>query len=443
MVRTGKLGLRLLALVWLAAAQESRPPYDPNDPEGLVAKPNGTGRFAWKRPGHWKVSALESRGNAGRAPAATAAERQAMMATLDAMSALLRATPEGSKPIGYWMLESRGFDYPDPYEAGTAVARAPFRFASGFFPFYIEDNLINGKFVQATGGETESVYFEVNLQPGRYDRPVIASEKRANLSDLEFYPRPRVTATFAGFPVIEGKDILIARPGRDPWVAVSYGRALKAAMAQFEKDRATAEQRLDGLKKQNDETRSQAYEQKMRDQLEKNYGSLRASNPGRWQTRLASMERELVYNRELAAKRAQPQRDKDGNWFWNPIEAHEEARRRLAALPPAEADRPACFAPAADRDGRYTIQGTIVAAGTLAGCEPLVTDNRAYFDPAVPRSAAQLILVRSLGRCAKVENGRLVGLREPPRLSPPQGCQRHVPIWEAMDWSKLGALLVR
>ncbi|MBI5084084.1 MAG: hypothetical protein HZB13_05745 [Acidobacteria bacterium] len=190
---TRKPALFLLSLAWLAAAQEPRLPYDPNDPEGIVAKPNGTGRFAWKRKGHWKVTPLESpRGNAGRAPAATAAERQAMTAALDALSAALRATPEGSQLTGYWMLESRSFDYPDPYEsgAGPALARVPFRFASGLFPFYIEDNLVNGKFVQSTGGETESVYFECNLRPGRYDRPVIASEKRPNLSDIEFYPGP-------------------------------------------------------------------------------------------------------------------------------------------------------------------------------------------------------------------------------------------------------------
>ncbi|MBI5084085.1 MAG: hypothetical protein HZB13_05750 [Acidobacteria bacterium] len=236
---------------------------------------------------------------------------------------------------------------------------------------------------------------------------------------------------------------MIARPGRDPWAAVPYGRVLKAALALYEKDRAMAEQRLAGLKKQNDETQAPAYEQKLRDQLEKGYGSLRSSNPSRWQTRQAATEREITFNREQAARRANPQRDKDGKWYWNPVDALEEANRRLAALATDEAARPACFAPATDRDGRYAIPGMIVPSGSVAGCEELVTHNRAYFDPALPRSAAQLILVRSLGRCATVENGRLVGRKVQPGLSPPHGCQRHVPIWEAMDWTKLGALLAR
>ncbi|MBI4891494.1 MAG: hypothetical protein HY821_12780 [Acidobacteria bacterium] len=413
--------LLALLLSLAALAQTGRPPYDPNDPEGLVLWPNGQGRFAWKRAGHWKIE---------RFPAAP--DRQPAAATLDALSALLRATPEGSQPVGWWMLESRRLEAQDP-----ALGRAPWRFSSGFYPFYIEDILRNGKFVQATGGETESVYFEFNLLPGRIGRPVIATES----GGVEFYLRPRATATFAGFPLIEGQDLLIARSGRDPWSPVSYGRALKAALPQYEKDAATAAQRLAGLKKENEETQSAAFEQKMRDQFERNYGALRTSNPNRYQTRLATLEKEIVYYRQLGELRANPQRDKDGNWYWNPVDALEDARRRLASLSPQDAARPACFTPAQGRDGRYAMPGAIQISGA-PNCEDLAADNLGYFDPALGRASAQLLLVRSIGRCATVAGGRLVGNQYPPRSSPPQGCLRHVPIWEAMDWQRVGALVV-
>lgn len=63
-------------------------------------------------------------------------------------------------------------------------------------------------------------------------------------------------------------------------------------------------------------------------------------------------------------------------------------------------------------------------------------DNYGYFDPELPRSAPQILLVRSLGRCAKVVNGQLVAPKPVRSIFPPQGCYRHVPIWEAMEWDK-------
>lgn len=426
-------------------AQTPAPPYDPNDPEGLVIWPNKMGRYAHKRKGHWKITPLRNtRGFYGQVPAANAAEQRAMTATLDVLSALLRVTPEGGNPAGYWMHETRLFDYPHPplLPAGMPAATIPFRFASGFFPFYIEDVLKNGQFVQAGAGETESVYFEFNLLPGRFQQAVIAKENPPDKEPVEMYLKPQVTATYAGFPLIDGQDLMIARKGRDPWLAVSYGRALKAAMAEFEKDRVTAESRLADLKKRNEEAQSPEYEKQMRDHLEKTSGQFRTSNPSRWQTRLAGMERELRYNRDLAAKKANPQRDNEGNWYWQPLDAHANAAKRLAAMTPEEAARPACFLPAAGEQGRYAMRGTILVAGSNPDCRELVTDNYAYFDPKLPRGTAQLLLVHSMGRCASVVDGKLKGPVRRPALAPPQGCFRHVPIWEAMDWSKVGALIV-
>jgi len=88
------------------------------------------------------------------------------------------------------------------------------------------------------------------------------------------------------------------------------------------------------------------------------------------------------------------------------------------------------------------MSGDILPAGADARCKEVVMDNYAYFDPQLPRSAPQILLVRSFGRCAKVVNGKLVGPKpEASPYFPPQGCYRHVPMWEALDWSKVAALL--
>ena len=136
-------------------------------------------------------------------------------------------------------------------------------------------------------GETESIWYVINQLPGRLGQPVVASEPMQSgagaRENLEFYLRPRRTGAVAGLPVYENAALVIARDishnGRDPWMAVPLGRALKAAMSQFEKDRQTAEARLADLKKKNDEVQSAAWEQQKREQFEKTNGELRTSRP--------------------------------------------------------------------------------------------------------------------------------------------------------------------
>jgi hypothetical protein len=213
-------------------------------------------------------------------------------------------------------------------------------------------------------------------------------------------------------------------------------------MTEYEKDRSSAESRLANLKKKEAETLTPEYEKAMRDHLEKYSGQFRTTDPRKWQIRLEGMERELAYNREKARKDANPQRDNDGNWYWHPLDAHAGAARRLASLTPEEAAKPACFLEAVKPQGRYAIPGQILPAGSDPNCREIVMDNYGYFDSSLPRSAPQILLVRTFGRCARVVDGKLVG--PPPRTrptSPPQGCYRHVPIWEALDWSKVAALL--
>jgi hypothetical protein len=251
-----------------------------------------------------------------------------------------------------------------------------------------------------------------------------------------------VTANFHGFPVVEGHTLLIVREGRDPWVAVPYGRVLKAALPNYEKDRDAAATRLAGLKKKNEEVQSPAYEQQMRDHLEKYSGAFKTTNPQKWQGRVEGMQRELKYNREKAAREANPQRDAEGSWYWEPVDAHAAAARRLAEMKPGEAARPACYVPLENARTRYAMPGDVLPVGANPRCQEVVTNNYAYFDPSLPRGAPQILLV-GIGRCVVFANGQWRGPSGHNRLSPPQGCFRHAPIWEQMDWTKVASLLAR
>lgn len=418
------------------------PPFDPADPEGFVEYPNKTGRYAWKRKGTWTPSPLQP---AAAAPAQPPAAVQSMKAVLDALSSLLRATPEGASPTGWFMKEPRRYHpyYPNELPPGVTSQQLPIVFSSGFYPFYLADDLRNGAYVQVKGGETQGIYFEFNRLPGQVNQPVIAREDPPGAAPVLFFTRPSTQVTFRGYPVLDGADLLITRAGRDPYTPVPYGRALRAALAEYEKDRVSAEQRLVSLKRKEAEALSPAYEQAMRDHFEKQSGSFRESNPQKYNLRLKSMERELVYNREKARRDANPQRDEAGNWYWSPIDAAADAQRRAGALTPAESAEPACFLPAPREQGRYAMRGHVLPASSAgSGCLPLVTQNFQYFDPKLPRTAPQLLLIPQFGRCFRLNGQELVPHPLPIRsLVPPQGCFRHVPMWQALDWSKIAALL--
>lgn len=395
------------------------------DAEGNLYWKNGTGRYPLERQGVWRVNPLSTSG-AG----VGAAEVQGMKGTLDRLSAVMQATPEAGNMRGYWMRESRN------YQVQKWVgAKVPLRFEAGFFPFVLEDILKNGQYVPQWSGETESIWFRFNVLPGALGRRVLVKD-----GERDVYLRPRVTGTYQGYPVYEGQDLVVAREGRDPWAAVTYGTALRLTLPLLEKDKATAEERLAGLRKKNEETQSAAYEAQMRAHLEKYSGEWRTKDPQKWAGREKGMVRELQYNRERAAKEANPRRDAEGAWYWNPVEALEEATARMAKLDPTEAAMPACFVQG-ERAGRYSFDGRIEVMRGQAGCEPVVVDNWGYFDEKRPRTEAQLLVVWSLGRCGKLEGGRLIPNWKPVAKQVAHGCARHPVIWDQMDWRAVGALV--
>ena len=253
-----------------------------------------------------------------------------------------------------------------------------------------------------------------------------------------------MTATWQGLPVYEDVYVLVTRGGRDPWAPVPLARALKASMGALEQDRKTAEARLDGYKKKLAEVMAPEWEAQKREYFEKQNGELRTSRPSNYAARQRSLETEITVTRQQAQADANPQHDPKGVWYWSAIDAHADAVKRLAELAPDEANGPACFVelPAAQRgNGRYTLPGTIVAEASAPGCRQIVRTNWDYFDPALPRTAPQILYVVDFGRCVRV-NGTDLTSRPIDRWdSPPQGCVQHAKMWRELDWAKLAALV--
>ncbi|MCL4849550.1 MAG: hypothetical protein KJ066_23605 [Acidobacteria bacterium] len=444
------LTLAVLVAAGVAAGQRpTKPPtFADGDTEGLVSSPNPDIRHAWKRKVFWKVSPQDSGTPTGGVPRFTAAERTSLGATLDALTGVFKATPAGASGEGFWVLESRTFGYSIPFNMPAAIppARAPLVYSSGFFPMYHEDIRNSGTWRLSVNVETESVFFYFNVLPESLaGSPLLSEPRPGDRAPAAFYLRPRVTATWRGLPIYEGRALVVSRQGRDPWAALPYGRALKAALGPLEKDRTSAETRLAGLRKTRDEVNAPAWEQGMRDQFEKHYGSLKTTRPDGYAARLRSLEHEIRVRRQQAEADANPPRGPAGSWYWNPVDAHDDAQRRLAALGPGEADEPACFIELTgpEREGRYTLGGSIVPERSAPGCRQLVRTNWEYFDVSLPRTAPQILYVSEFGRCATVEGDQLVSRPIDRWDAPPQGCVQHAQMWRDADWSALAALVVK
>lgn len=438
-----------VALAQTPGQTRARPPvFAPDDREGLVVSPNPGIRHAWKRPVHWK-STLAVVAETG-VPPATAAERAAIVPVLETISAMLRATPEGTSGQGFWVNEDRRIvgqpRYDLPPEA--PMARWPLTFEVGFYPFYHEDVNSRGTWRLSVNGETASAYFHVNRHPGEVGRPVIVTEDRGrDHAPTAFYLRPRETGRFGGLVVYEDQILVAARPGRELWAPAPLGRLMRGALPRLQEDAKTAERRLDGYRATNAEVQAPEWEAKQRAEFEKNNGALRTTRPQNYALRQQNMERYIRLKRDEAAAAANPPRDATGAWYWNPVDALAETTQRLQALSAADAARPACYAeyttsPA--KEGRYQLRGRLDVVGASPDCVPVVMTDWSYFDLKLPRSAVQLLVLRDFGRCTKLANGQLTSndADNPPIDVPLQGCGRHVRMWRDADWSRALALVV-
>lgn len=443
------LGLLLVTtLVPVAAQRPTGPPtFEPGDTEGLVTSPNPRIRHAWKRKVFWKTFSEPGRGTFRLIPAHTAAERARMTATLDALTALLKATPNGSGGEGFWVMDSRTLDYFDPFVLPdkTPLGTYPLTFDTGVFPFYHSDVETSGTWAMSVKGETESAYFFFNRLPESLDTSPLLTEARPGDRPPEpFYLRPRQTATWQGLPVYEGQALVIARPGRDPWTPVPLARALKAALGAFATDRKTADNRLAGYRQKLAEVMAPEWEAQKREAFEKQNGALRASRPSNYAARQRSLENEITVLRQEAQANANPQKDAKGQWYWSAIDAHDDAVRHLAELTPDEAQAPACFVPlppGQSGNGRYAMTGSIVSEASAPGCRQIVRTNWEYFDLTLPRTAPQILFVRDFGRCVTVTGDTLVSAPVTRWDYPPQGCVQHAQMWREVDWTKIAALV--
>ena len=121
------------------------------------------------------------------------------------------------------------------------------------------------------------------------------------------------------------------------------------------------------------------------------------------------------------------------------VDEVRDLRALVAAKTPAQLAGPVCRRVRGPKQMvALQVPGELTPAAPGPARREVVVDNHRYFDEQLPRSAAQLFVLR-FGRCLRAEDGGWILQREP--LDMPQDCDTPMPILPTLDWALVKALL--
>lgn len=365
-------------------------------------------KYLTQEPGSWKPWKLSAIQSARAERGVTPAEMRAFEAKLVELSEFARRVPGIGQPVGF-SVETWGNLAGYRLAPGQPTGKQlPLSGAMTFGAFPIFEYQRNGKAIRSDTGEANLLSFVVNdLQAITRSRPVEWEQVETDAVTM-----PAATGMVAGLPLVSGSVIVQKNP-KPLTVPLSLAQALQLVLPS----------RQEGLKLATD-----------------NYAKQQAEFAA-WQTPAKRAERKKGY-REASESM------KDGGKFAQQMEGQEvqieaamranvasngpmaksvqaayeklkEVQAFLAALSPAEAAGPACY----DKNGS-TLRQRFRAAGA-ASCVPLVRPNWAYFDPRLPRSVPQLIVVDGYDDCLNSRDST---------EGKPWGCAANRKLVEGMDW---------
>jgi hypothetical protein len=319
----------------------------------------------------------------------TLADARAFETRIKQIAEIFRTSPVWNPPMGVDPSLSGMAFGPEHYSLGaTKVTYRP-----------IAGDIMMGSFehmeaIRTTGGqekrervigdETMHVIFIVNSLPRGAGVNSLAD------ADGLLYEQPVRTADIGGFPTY-GDLLVITTNGRPIWTPASRERFLKAFIAKRRPDAAYAEKFIAEEQKKYEAfvtpEATAARQAKYKAEVDKmaSKGAAAAEHERRY------WERDET-ERLAGLKRGASRDPKNSSWG-GVIAGVKAAQEQLAAMPPDERSGPACFLKAGDDPTK----SGLVAMGTPK-CVPLVTQNPSFFDPQLPRSVPQIIVVDQFRR---------------------------------------------
>lgn len=373
-------------------------------------------------PGRWRPWQFTAIASARRDRAATAAEVQAFEARLVELSQIIKRAPVVAQPVGF-VVGTHG--YLAGYAAtapGQPTGRAvPLAGGLGFGAFSLFETVRNGKTIVEEGIATELLYFEVNqIQGASY-----GAQKPAEWGalDSEAFIEPSPASAFGGHPRI-GDVFPIKKNPKPLWMPFSLGESLEPVVT---------------LRREEFEHRRDTYNKEVAEFGTWQTPAARAARRAGWEKSAGMMPNgaDFLKNMEKAdveIEGATRARLAPGGTQAKSVAAAErefrEAETSLAALSQEARTAAACYdATATTLSLRFR-----VAVDAPPSCRALVRPNWAYFDPKLPRSAPQVVMLGLFTRCLSADSMKETN---------PSGCVVNRKLVETLDWDAVLAWLDR
>ena len=380
-------------------------------------------RYVSDSPGTWKPWVFRADGDSRRVLGAGPANLKEVEAQLLRLNAIIRKTAAITNPIGFSVETAGGLapeaDWFESSAGAPALRVRPLPASLGFGAFPVMEFGSGATAKRSDTGETPHVYFYVNqlwqtLTTGRDSR--VPEFEKLDFVDVARLAPPR--SDLFGLPRYD--DSLVIKKSAAPiWVAVSFSETMDL-MARAIDLRLTAERDMMARAQQGYDD---AKDPKKREARMAQY------------RKLAPQVKDPAYLEKMTKAEAEIERQADKTWL--PQIANAKAvvtkieqelagvRATAAGLSPADKAAPGCYA-SSDK-----VSISRFRRAPSPGCTPLVRPNWKLFNPALPRSAPQVLTISGFARCQTPESqSGHVG-----------GCRANVRLLESIDKAALLAWL--
>ena len=375
-------------------------------------------RYLVNEPGVWKPwKPLTAVASARAERGATAADVKAFESTLLELNAILRRAPGVAAPRGF-SVETWGnlSGYRQLVSGQPAGRTLPLAGGLTFGAFPIFEYTRAGKVIREDTGETALLTFHVNeLEPWLIggQRP---TEWEAIETDAFLQPQPN--GEVAGIPRY-GDIVVLKKNPASPWVPLPMQAALDLVVTVRQTQLAERRQTVASQQRSYELWKTPA----KRAERMAGYKGVAATLPDGAKY-LAGVDQQEKDVEAALAKEAGPESSAAKD-----VRALEaslgDLETWLGELSASDRQAPACYA----KSG--TTLRTRFRIGTAPDCEPLARPNRQFFSPAVPRSAAQVVIIGQIARCFDHQ----------PADAGPWGCSANRQLLQTLDKQAVLSLL--
>ena len=381
-------------------------------------------RYRPTETGPWRPWSFTNDPAARLQRSATPAEVQAFEQRLQALAAIVKRTPAVSPPVGF---AGEMWGSLRSYST-TAAGRPPggaVPIAGGltFGAFPLVEFMRNGRMANEDlkGGETELLQFVVN----EIDNSMFGSTRPDGWgsTQLDAFVEPPAGEPVAGLARL-GNVFVVKNNPKPLWLPFPLGDALQPVL---DDRRASFEQRRDQYSKEVTEFAAwQTPDSRAKRRADWAKSAAAMPNGAEFVAMMEKTDAQLEAQNRIRLAPGGPEAKRVSEAERD----YTEADGLVAALTQATRTAPSCYNDKATQlSERFRLK-----EGAPVACRALVRPNWDYFDPKLPRSAPQVVMIAAFTRCLTKESmaGTIRG-----------GCVINRALVDSLDWTAVRGWLDR